>query len=165
MRLDPFPKYFFCIASLFLLVGCGEKGTYELSWTIGCGDTESPDCIIRSAADCSSRGLDSVEVIVLPVSEETRAIFPCFSPIWGPKGEGPGLETGEYDLSIFGITPGGQRLVGPLSLKATIPEQGAIKLQIDFPVPPQCADGVDNDDDGLVDAMDHGCSQSQGTSE
>jgi hypothetical protein len=138
------------------LVACGEAGSYELTWTIGCETGEDPACAVVSIRDCSRRGLDSIEVIALQDGEQ-RAIFPCFSPDDGPVGRGPGLDSGSVQLDVYGLAADGVRLTGPAAVTAEIPESGLVPVEVNLPEPAACADGVDNDGDGLVDLMDPGC--------
>jgi hypothetical protein len=143
-----------------LCAACGSNGSYELHWTLGC-----PSCQIASAHDCSRVGLDTVLVVAKQGSDETRAVFPCYSTTGGPKGKGPGLADGLTTLLVSGLTAGGQTTSGPVSVEVTIPAEGFVSAEANLPVPPACNDGVDNDGDGLVDLQDSGCKDASGTSE
>ena len=154
------------LATAFLSSACGQQGSYELRWTIGCktpDDRES--CALRSVKECSQVGLDSVEVFAQQGSAETRSVFPCFSDAEGAMGRGPELETGDVTLQIYGLSPGGQKLIGPLAVETTIPSSGFVLVDVDLPRPPACNDGVDNDGDGLVDLHDPDCKDPNDTSE
>ncbi len=143
------------------LAACGGQGSYQLHWTLGCaaaGDT-SPACQITSPRDCSRAGLDALEVLLTraPTDTPIRTQLACYTPGEGPYGRGPGLDEGKASLQIYGLTPGGQRLVGPIPAEAVIPESGFVPVEINLPAPLACGDGVDNDGDGLVDLHDPGC--------
>lgn len=140
------------------LAGCGEEGSFELSWTIG----KKP---VTSIRDCSSHGLDSVEVLAQSSGESRRAIFPCYSPNDGPVGRGPGLEPGQTPLTVYGLSASALRLTAPVQATVEIPETGLTSLDVDIPEPPQCLDGVDNDGDGFVDLLDTGCESGSDPSE
>ena len=151
------------------LSACGGQGSFQLHWTLGCatvGDT-TPACQITNALDCSRVGLDALEVLVrrAPTDTPTRTQLACYAPGEGPLGRGPGLDAGKVSLEVYGITPGGQRLVGPIFADATIPDAGFVAVEINLPIPPACGDGVDNDGDGLVDLHDPSCKDAAGTSE
>jgi hypothetical protein len=151
------------------LAACGGQGSYELRWTLGCaqvGDT-NPACQITSPLDCSRVGLDALEVLVrrAPTDTPTRTQLACYAPGEGPVGRGPGLDDGKASLEVYGLTPGAQRLVGPLIAETVIPSSGFVTVTINLPVPAACGDGVDNDGDGLVDLHDPACKDAAGTSE
>ena len=155
-----------CLLPLLLLVAaCGEEGSFELHWTIGCTKTGDPGCQIQSVIACSSVGLDSVEVFARQGADESRALFPCYSPAEGPMGRGPGLDQGRTTLHILGLSPGGQQLTSPLDREVEIPAEGYVRVDVDLPIPPACQDGVDNDGDGLVDLQDPSCKSASGTAE
>jgi len=141
-----------------LAMGCGEAGTYELSWTIGKLDTKAAPCAVSSVAVCSRAGLDSLRVaVVRGGSVEETALHPCYSQGEGGQGRGPDLEEGAVVLRVTGLSPGGQTLSGPVEVSADIPLEGVVKVKLTLARPPQCGDGVDNDGDGAVDAKDTDC--------
>jgi hypothetical protein len=156
--------------SIFLgaiaLAGCGGKGSYELHWTIGCASATSAACQVASARDCSRAGLDALEVVERRGSEgPTRTQLACWSAGEGAVGRGPGLDEGALRLEVFGLTPGGQRLTGPVTLDVIIPATGLVRAEVDLPRPAACHDGVDNDGDGLIDLHDVDCKDATDTSE
>lgn len=152
--------------ALLLLAGCGNAGSYELHWTIGCQSPKQPStCVVSSARQCSSRGLDSIEVTARQGSDETRSVFPCFSPDEGPVGRGPDLEEGPASLGAYGLSAGGVRLTAEAQGSTTIPAEGLVEVWVNVPLPPECLDGVDNDGDGLVDLLDPACASSKDTDE
>jgi hypothetical protein len=148
-----------------LCAACGGHGSYELNWTLGCKGAPDASCQIRSALDCSRHGLDTVLVVAVQGSDQTRAVFPCYSITDGPKGQGPGLAGGLTTLDVSGLTAAGQTIAGPVSVQITIPTSGFVAAEANLPIPPACNDGVDNDGDGLVDLQDPDCKDASGTSE
>ncbi len=152
-------KFPYLLFPVFLLaIGCGEAGTYELTWTLGKLDAKAAPCQVKSVATCSRAGLDSLKVVVLRGgSAEETALHPCYSAGEGALGRGPDLAEGQVTLRVTGLSPGGQLLTGPVDVTATIPAEGLVKASLNLPRPAQCADGVDNDGDGLVDVKDPDC--------
>ena len=152
---------------LMLLGGCGEAGSYELSWAVGCAKGQQcQTCVAKSALECSRAGLDSIVVRVLRgSSEEANSSFPCFSTDDGAVGRGPGLDAGEVTLEVTGLSPGGQELTGPVSVSVEIGDSGLAPGCVSLPAPPACNDGVDNDGDGLVDMHDADCKDAKDTDE
>jgi hypothetical protein len=151
-----------------LLAGCGSKGSYALRWTIGCSDSTSAKCQVAKTKDCSQVGLDSIEAVasVENKNQSELSVFPCFTIGDGPLGRGPELDVGLVDLSVSGLSAGGQVLTGPVDVTAvSIPETGFVEVWVTLPTPPACSDGVDNDGDGLVDMMDPDCKSESGTKE
>jgi hypothetical protein len=141
-----------------LAMGCGEAGSYELSWTLGKLDKTATPCVVSSVAVCSRAGLDSLKVaVVRGGSVEETALHPCYSQGEGALGHGPDLEDGAVTLRVTGLSPGGQTLSGPVEVQADIPLEGLVKVKLNLPRPAQCNDGVDNDGDGAVDEKDPDC--------
>ena len=151
------------------LAGCGTKGSYELHWTIGCSDSQDPKCQVQRTKDCSRVGLDSIEVVSTAEGgsqSSELAVFPCYTSEVGPIGRGPDLDRGAVTLEVSGLSASGQVLSGPEEVASVaIPEEGFLEVWVELPVPPACADGVDNDGDGLVDLMDPDCKDATGTKE
>ena len=143
--------------SLLALSGCGDSGTYELSWTIDCPG--GGDCPPRTVKECTRYGIDSIEVLASAggAGEPTRTLLACFSPGEGPIGRGPGLSPGPTSLSVYGLSPSGIRITPAVKASAEIPDTGVVQVSVDLPRPIQCGDGVDNDADGLVDLLDPEC--------
>jgi hypothetical protein len=153
-------------AALLLLGACGDAGSYELRWSIGCDEPGDPSCEPRSIMGCSRVGLDSVRATTLTgTGEATSVIFPCYSPDEGPVGRGPGLDPGIVRLEVTGLSPAGLALTPVVRKNITIPETGLVRTQVNLETPPQCGDGVDNDWDGLVDLLDPGCDDVADTDE
>ncbi len=152
---------------LILTAGCGEAGSYDLVWSVGCDKAKvCNDCVMQNAMGCSAFGLDSVVVRVKrDAVEEAVSAFPCFSRQVGANGQGPGLEPGLVTLEVTGLSPGGLVLTGPVSTKVTIAETGLVPGCVKLPAPAACNDGVDNDGDGLVDGHDPQCQDQKDTDE
>jgi len=151
-------------ALVLLGAGCGAGGSYELHWTIGCDNLGDSACTITSARGCSRFGLDGIEVLAVQGFEQSRAVFPCFSTLDGAVGRGPELEEGPANLQVSGLSAGGQVLTSG-AVDVAIPASDFQVVLINLPAPPPCADGVDNDADGLVDVHDPGCEASGGERE
>jgi hypothetical protein len=155
---------------VLLLGGCGQKGSYELNWALTTAGAANPRREIQSTRDCSQVGLDSIEVIATDQTggkNPTLSVFPCYSQSDGPLGRGPELDDGLYTLEVSGLSAGGQVLTGPVEVEGgvKISGDGFVGCDVDLPTPAACADGVDNDGDGLVDLFDPGCKDATGTKE
>ena len=160
-------KYTLALCGLLFVTGCGEAGSYELSWNIGCDKaTACNACSMQNALDCSKVGLDSILVQVQRGGlEETSSTFPCYSVQDGALGRGPGLDTGKVTLEVTGLSPGDLELTDSVTIDVTIPETGLVSGCVKLPAPVACADGVDNDGDGLVDGHDPDCTDNKDTDE
>ncbi|MCC6751279.1 MAG: hypothetical protein IT371_26740 [Deltaproteobacteria bacterium] len=145
------------LGALLLLGACGPSGSYELRWSVGCDKPGDPACAVRSVRDCSLRGIDAVEVLAQTGDTLEVTRFACFSIAEGAVGRGPGLPTGPATLEVYGLNPGGLRLIGPVRVAASIPESGLVSVHAALPAPPACGDGMDDDGDGLVDLFDPQC--------
>lgn len=147
----------FALLSLVVILAsaCGLSSSFELHWTL---DGKA----IQGPKDCASAGIDAIEVIARRGSDETRAIFGCFSALDGPVGRGPDLASGPWALGVRALSPGGLGLSSEVVVQAEIPSEGNVRVQVDLPRPSSCADGVDNDKDGAVDAFDASCLDAQG---
>ena len=146
-------------------LGCGPDTSYELRWTLGCESQLGP-CEVDGTRDCASVGIDAIEVTARRGTSGKRSVYACFSASEGPSGRGPGLKAGEYELTIYPLSPAGRRLLeDPVIAEATVPDDGFGSVEVDIPVPPACSDGVDNDADGQVDLFDTDCPDAQGLSE
>ncbi len=157
--MNLFNRCYLCVFAFALIAGgCGEAGSYELSWTISKLDGKAAPCTVSSVHTCSKAGLDSLQVVVLRTGDaEETALHPCYTPGDGALGRGPDLTDGPVTLRVTGLSPGGQQLTSPVEVSADIPLEGLVKVKINLPRPPRCADGVDNDGDGLVDLKDPEC--------
>ncbi len=154
------------LAAALLLGACGEAGSYELHWSLGCPGTDPSACALRTVQECSQVGVDSMVVYALRGDQqEARSIFPCFTEGEGGVGRGPGLDPGTLTLRVSALSPGGQTLSGPVEAQVAVAESGLVEVWVDVPPPPACNDGVDNDGDGHVDLNDPACADLQDTDE
>ncbi|PIE17509.1 MAG: hypothetical protein CSA65_08785 [Proteobacteria bacterium] len=143
------------LVSALAASACGSTKTYELSWTL---DGQA----VTSAKDCSSSGIDAIEVTARKDSDSESAIFGCYSPVAGSRGVGPDLASGPWALGVRALSASGARLTAEVVVQALIPDEGTVAVTVDLPRPSSCADGVDNDGDGAVDAFDSTCVDAQG---
>lgn len=142
--------------------GCGGTSSYELHWKIRC-DEQADGCLVRNARDCSAAGIGAVEVGVVSnggTKGRSFVTFPCFSAASGPAGRGPDLGAGRYQLRVTPLSLSGQPVGTTDSVSVDVPDEGYKRVDIVLAHPAQCSDGIDNDDDGLVDLFDPGCKQS-----
>jgi hypothetical protein len=142
--------------------GCSTEGDYRVTWSFADGE-------ISSAGDCSRRGVVEVVVRLTSLADGTvhRAAYPCSQGGTGLQH----LPRGTYRLEV--------QAYGPTRLPFTDPATGKVALRegvaevevtdgdptawaVTFTPNPRCADGVDNDGDGLVDAADPGCLDKNG---
>jgi len=169
LRSAPAPIAVRCLSLALASLGlaaCGGDGSYELHWTVACTTGGTQACEIKTARDCAAVGFDSVQVTAKHGASATATLFPCFTPDQGPIAYGPGLDQGASTLEVQAAGPGGQLLSGPVSVDASIPASGFVRVDVNFPRPPACSDGVDNNGNGLVDLADPGCKgDPKGTSE
>ncbi|MCA9664414.1 MAG: hypothetical protein KC503_02465 [Myxococcales bacterium] len=170
-RASPSPIALTAIAlvtSLAVVVGgCGDATSYELSWTIGCATPGDAACTISSVRQCSELGVDAIAArAVVGTNDEGTARFPCFDQARGSASAvGPDLPGGEVTLEVSALSASGHVLSGPVSVQVVIPGEGTTPVSVDLPAPLACADGVDNDGDGLVDLLDPDCADDKGDSE
>ena len=145
--------------------GCGPDGSYTLSWTIT-GETSA------DAYGCSSHGIDGIQVQALHATSLEPAslvTFPC-APHFGEHK----IDAGDYVLQVTPLNARGERLtdprtgvaVAPVEVPVKVPSEGTTNTDAVTLTPnPACADGVDNDGDGLVDLADPDCGNALGESE
>jgi len=151
---------------LAIMVGCGQAGSYQLTWKWKNLRPGGADCAIRSVKACSSMGVDALVVRVLRGGDlEARVIHACYDPTAGASGLGPDLAGGQVELEVRAQSPAAKTLAGPVKVSALIPASGLVRVSVTLPRPNPCADGVDNDGDGLVDRMDPPCAASGATLE
>lgn len=145
------------------LLGCEGHGEARISWSF----TDGP---VQGAADCSRRGVAKVVITFEDAGGSPVRTFelPC-----GPGHSGERtVPEGTYQVRVQAFGPSGLPFrdpeTGELTLVEIIPDfvvkdrdkvsEGAVV----FTPNPPCADGVDNDHDGLVDADDPGCLDKNG---
>jgi hypothetical protein len=141
-------------------LGCDEDGRYTLSWRF-------EDAEITSAGVCAERGVEVIRVTVFRAGTNNQVaghIEPC-SPA---EQSGPGLSSGTYDLKVEALRFDGrvfrhpetqEQLVFGWVENVRVREGKRSPASITLTRAPRCLDGVDNDDDRLVDALDPGCWQ------
>jgi hypothetical protein len=159
-RRQAAPAALVLLAALALAItGCGDPTSYELSWTIGCANPGDDACTIKSVRQCSALGVDAIAAQALVGgSDKGTARFPCFDQARGSASAvGPDLPSGDVTLEVSALSASGHVLSGPVSVNVTVPSEGNAPVSVDLPVPLSCADGVDNDGDGLVDLLDPDC--------
>lgn len=153
------------MGSLILLAlagaGCGDEPSYVLRWRFA---DEPPGPF--SAWNCGVRGVEAFQGTETAADGSRRS----FRTVCGVGEVRRSLPAGDWTVSLVGIDPAGQLpaepqrsqltgTAGPFSLQADGPEP---IVEVVVPVRPACADGIDNDGDGLVDADDDACQRGLG---
>jgi len=141
-----------------LVAGCDDSGRYRLAWSFSDGP-------VVDAADCSSRGVGQVQITVFrsgggeQVGSQRVRCFP-------PQRLSMKLDPGTYDLQVEGIRFDGRSFLDPDTgghlvmawVRGVEVRSGeTTDAQVQLLRPAKCLDGVDNDQDGLIDDMDPGC--------
>ncbi|MCA9636796.1 MAG: hypothetical protein KC420_12275 [Myxococcales bacterium] len=142
--------------ALALASGCAENPSYEVAWALA--DEEGSTREIDSLRECTRFGIGGVRLTtkigVVPID---RRDLPCYPP----RGDGPELEPGTYEVEIEGLRrSNGQAWGEAVAITRTVDvgDGGAVVLDdVVLPAPPSCDDGVDNDEDGYIDAADADC--------
>lgn len=139
------------------LSACDEKGTYSLEWQFS--DVEITDPNI-----CTQRGVASIRISAYKAGTQSLSRihrFSCFPPDRAAR-----LDPGTYDLKIEGLSAMGLPFVDPVTSDQyalgwitglQIKEGKTSSATVVLARAPRCLDSVDNDGDGLVDALDPGC--------
>jgi hypothetical protein len=153
------------LATVALSAGCESDGTYRVSWSFSGDDGE-----ILSAADCSRRGVERVVITLVSLStglDVKSSVHPCREADSGKLSVGEGT----YLVRVQAYGGSNQPFLDPVTgeeaLVETVAElrvtgSGVAEVAVVFTPNPECADGVDNDADGLVDAADPGCRNKNG---
>jgi hypothetical protein len=155
-------------ASLLLIAtslggGCEGHGEFRITWRFADGD-------VTSAGDCSRRGVERVVITFENDRGGTvkRFEFPC--------GRGDSkvrtVPEGTYQVRVQAFGPSGLPFTDPETGETALihfltgfqvtDDDGVTEQQVVFTPNPPCADFVDNDGDGLVDAADPGCLDKDG---
>lgn len=159
--------------------GCTEDPSYQLSWRLTddaqvfAGSGSAP--ALTAVSQCSEVGIAKLEVTTLAADGSIADIsrYPCFPSVFAEGGaaDGPTLAPGTYTLEIEGLRRTDEPWVcepdpdlpdaGPCVAQAqasVVVVEGRLP-EVDFLMlsPPQCDDGIDNDDDGRVDEKDPAC--------
>lgn len=145
------------------LAACEGHGEARISWSF----TDGP---VEGAADCSRRGVDK---IVITFQDDLGVPVRIFErPCGRGDSETVTVPTGTYQVHVQAFGPSGLPFRDPFTDELTLVEiltdfvvkdrkavtEGAVVFTPNAP----CADGVDNDRDGLVDADDPGCLDKNG---
>ena len=156
-----------CCVALFaaaLTTGCNDDGSYRVTWSFSGTDGE-----ITSAADCSRRGVERVVVTLVNLdtgADVKTTVHPCRDASSGNIS----VAKGTYGVRVQAFGGSDQPFLDPVTgdeaLVETVAELrvggGVAETTVVFTPNPKCADGVDNDADGLVDAADPGCHNKNG---
>lgn len=148
-----------CLAGGFLAVGCTNYGSYTVAWEFVGGNADS------ASADCGMHGVDSIRVIGTSSEgdgENVAAVCPAGQLTHS-------VPVGTWTFTVHQLDVRGRLIdmmdanddpVAPMA-GAVVKEDGDPVLLDPSPVVltprPVCADGVDNDRDGRVDADDPAC--------
>jgi hypothetical protein len=165
---------------------CEEDPSFRLRWRIcdaedeGCGDdSDGAAPLLSSASQCSSVGIGKVRVTTkdslgLLADVRERACFLRGFKDDDALVDGPALPPGTYSIEVRGLRRsarldedghslfGWEDEEGPLVIHTVedvdILEDEIQKLDgFELLPPPQCDDGVDNDNDGATDLFDPAC--------
>ena len=145
------------------LAACEGHGEARISWSF----TDGP---VSGAADCSRRGVGK---IVITFQDDLGAAVRTFERPCGSGSSGSlTVPEGTYQVHVQAFGPSGLPFRDPFTDELTMVElltdfqvkdkKTASEGAVVFTPNPQCADGVDNDHDGLVDADDPGCLDKNG---
>jgi hypothetical protein len=166
---------------------CEEDPSFRLRWRIcepedtGCADDADGSApLLLSASQCSTVGIGKVRVTTkdafgLLADIRERACFPSGFKDAKASVNGPALPPGTYSVEVRGLRRSarldedGKSLFGwededgPLVIHTVedveIVEDEILPLEsFELLPPPQCDDGVDNDNDGATDLFDPACS-------
>lgn len=147
----------------FSLVACEASGEFRIAWSFTDGS-------IQGAGDCSRRG---VERVVITFSDDAGSAVRRFEIPCGRGDSGVrSVPVGTYQVRVQAFGPARLPFVdyftGEVTLLETLTDfrirdgGGVREGAVVFTPNPECADGVDNDGDGLVDANDPGCLDKDG---
>lgn len=158
---ERFPRWLPAVCAVLAATSgthCDGTGKYKIYWKFA-------DAEISSAKVCSTRGVEKIQISVLKagsnrtVTSHTARCYPAFR-------RGPALDPGTYDLRVEGLGFDGRPLSNPqtgepyalsFAYGVRVREAKVVTVEVTLTRPPACADGVDNDEDGLVDSLDPGC--------
>ena len=141
------------------LVGCGDDPTYTLSWRFA---NEAPAPF--SARSCGLAGVESFEGVEYRSDGSERRMFKA---VCGTGRLDRSIPAGEWNVTLQGLDPSGRLLPAGASAEMLllgqtgpfVVEFGQPKLLVEVVVNPRktCADGIDNNGNGLVDGDDSAC--------
>jgi hypothetical protein len=156
---------FAALVAVALSGGCEPTGSYRVSWSFS-----GPDGEIASAADCSRRGVERVEVTLVSLSTDQdvkTTVHPCRDGVSAKVT----VAEGTYRVRVQAYGGSGQPFLDPVTgeealveivAELRVTDNGVAEASVVFTPNPECSDGVDNDADGLVDAADPGCRNKSG---
>lgn len=169
------------LLTLATLVGAGCQATpsFELRWELARAHDETAAVPVLDAKRCSEMGVAFVQMRVMDAvdgAEVGRRVVPCFEPEMADADflvAGPSLDvSGAHLIELLALDRDGVPWATRALRDPVIPAQtgftvlsadldGGRTTRIDAPVtlttPPECADGIDNDLDGLIDGVDNAC--------
>lgn len=141
------------------LVGCGEDPTYTLTWRFA---NEAPAPF--SARSCGQAGVESFEGVESRVDGSERR---AFKAVCGTGSLERSVPQGEWTVKLQGIDPSGRVPTSGAPTEMVLVGQtgpfvvdfGQPKPLVEVVVTPRktCADGIDNNANGLVDGDDSVC--------
>lgn len=145
------------LAAALALLGCEDTGQARISWSIA----GQP---VQSAYDCSRHGLARVVVTFEDARGNAKASFTrsCSRGETGARE----VPTGTYQVRVQAYGPTGLPFEDPSTGETSVVTyltdlhvgaSGVAEATADLTPNPPCADFVDNDGDGIVDASDPGC--------
>lgn len=143
-----------------VLAGCGESPSFEMRWQIARAGDDPIE--LSSAADCSTVGIGQIRVSSLQNGVTVdRRTFPCYPTEFADDTlvAGPELPDGNYIIEFEPLSQAGRPFPDLDSTLRELSVAGASVTLSDIVLnaPPACADGIDNDVDGLVDSRDPSC--------
>ncbi len=167
------------VSQLLLCAACQQEPSFEFRWELQRAGGEEPAVSITTAQHCSETGVAYVEARV--VSQRSGDVvgtktFPCFAPSMEDPSyllPGPALDvSGLHTVELRALDRSRNEWVGLAPLDSALPEGTGftyfninltdgdtvdLTAPIVLSVPPECADGIDNDVDGLIDRFDNAC--------
>ena len=162
-----------------LCVACQNEPSFTLRWELQRAASAEPSTAIVTAQQCSETGVAYVQArVVSQMSGEVvgTKTFPCFSPAMADPAHllsGPSLNaSGPHTVELRALDRSRNAWVGLATLDPALPsgtgftyvnlelaegDTVALSTPIILSAPPECADGIDNDVDGLIDRFDSAC--------
>lgn len=143
---------------------CSESPSFDLRWAIATKDSPEQAPPLTSVVQCSSVGISTVQVTTTGANSfvDVRN-FSCFPPEFSdPESTvaGPELDPGTYLVSVIALGRNGSSWASSPAYEQELRIEGKEPVllgDIVLLAPSPCEDGIDNDNDGLVDQSDPGC--------
>ena len=159
------------LVCVVVAVGCAEEPSYTLRWELVSDQIDIDHC--------SEVGVSKIEVLTLAGSVPTLLSMASLSEedlvdvrehpcqVDGVV-DGPTLEPGDYTVYVAGQRRSGEwwpcsedepECYAAALAEVRVPEDPALRPEVSVVLlaPPQCDDGIDNDQDGRVDDRDPAC--------